>query len=121
MRSGGFALSLPIVITLGSVLMLLNSLMALIIIGGLLTGDAIIAPYIGVLAIILALGVWSQLLLFRGVFKYTGGIGKLWSRLRGIQDEQARINQLIDNNKQTHDDDMMLDYESEDIQYKRQS
>lgn len=97
LRSGGLALSLPIVLGLGGVLMLVNSLLAVIIIGGLLTGDSTVAPYLSILGAVLALGVFAMAVLFRGVFRYTGGIGKLWSRLRGIQDERDRVGRLIDN------------------------
>jgi len=114
MRSGGFALSLPIVIGLGGILMLVNSLIALIIIGGLLTGDPIVAPYLGALLTILVLGVFTMTVLFRGVFRYTGGIGKLWHRMQGIQEEKERVDRLIDEHKSNNQSDIETPYSFED-------
>ncbi len=115
MRSGGFALSLPIVIVLGAILMIVNSLMAVIIIGGLLTGDSTVAPYLSWLSIFLVLGVATMVVMFRAVFRYTGGIGKLWKRRQGIQDEKVRVERLI--GKQDNEinvDNQVLNYSQND-------
>lgn len=114
-RSGGLALSLPIVLLLGGILMMINSLLTVIIIGGLITGHTVVVPYVGWLAIFLALGVWTMLVLFRAVFRYTGGIGKLWGRMRGIQEERERVERLMEqqNSSEELDVDIVQDSEAD--------
>jgi len=108
MRSGGLALSLPIVIFLGGILLLLNSLLAVIILGGLAGFSAVVQPYLGILSLILILGLATMFVLFRGVVNYTGGIGKLWGRLRGIQEERERVERLMEQ-QNVVDDEILYD------------
>jgi len=113
MRSGGLALSLPIVLGLGATLLLVNSLVAVIVLGGLLTGDSVVAPYIGWLMLSLTVGVGAMVMLFRAVFRYTGGIGKLWQRRQHIQEERKRVERLIDSQNADPAQDIDLLYDDE--------
>ena len=106
MRSGGLALSVPIVIFLGGVLLLINSLLVAIILGGLASSSAVVHPYIGILTFILVLSSATMFVLFRGVIRYMGGIGKLWNRLRGIQEERERVERLVEQ-QATSDDEIL--------------
>ena len=119
-RSGGLALSLPIVMALAFMLMLLSVLLAVIIMGGLFNlGDVggVVSPYIPWLSLFLAISIGTIIVLFRSVFRYTGGIRKLWKRLRGIQEEQARVERLMEREKPIDDVDM-LDLDDEQGQKK---
>lgn len=109
MRSGGLALSLPIVIGLGGILLLVNSLLAVVILGGLAGLSTVVQPYLWLLSFILLAGVLTMFVLLRGVVRYTGGIGQLWGRLRGIQEERARVERLMEQQKQDVAEDVMLD------------
>jgi hypothetical protein len=90
------ALSVPVVIVLVVSLLVLNFVMAVIILGGLLNLEPVIQPYIGLLTVFLLLGLATMFVLFRSVIRYSGGIHKLWQRLRGIQEEQARVERLME-------------------------
>ena len=107
-RSGGLVLSLPIVLFFGGILLLVNSLLAVIILGGLAGLSTVVQPYLGLLSLILLLGVFTMIVLFRGVVRYTGGIGKLWGRLRGIQEERARVERLMEQQHQGTDETLEL-------------
>jgi|GEM_PF-2486155 len=98
-RSGGLALSLPVVIALSLILLFLSFLLAVVIMGGLLNlGDVggVVSPYIPWLSLFLVLSLGTIVFLFRGVIRYTGGINQLWKRLRGIQEERARVERLME-------------------------
>lgn len=113
-RTGGLALSLPVVIVLAVSLLFLNFLMASIILGGLLNLEPVIEPYIGYLTVFLILGLMTMFVLFRNVMRYTGGIRQLWQRLRGIQKEQARVERLME--KQNIVDEADVLYADDDEQ-----
>lgn len=111
MRSGGLALSLPIVIGLGGILLLVNSLLAVVILGGLAGLSTVVQPYLWLLSLILLAGVLTMFVLLRGVVRYTGGIGQLWGRLRGIQEERARVERLMEQHEQPETDVIVDDSE----------
>jgi hypothetical protein len=116
-RSGGLALSLPFVLGLSFMLILLSVLLAVIIIGGLLNlGDVggVVSPYIPWLSLFLATSISAIIILFRSVFRYTGGIRKLWQRLQGIKEEHERVERLME--KQSKQDDIEL-VDADDYQH----
>lgn len=120
LRSGGLALSLPLVIGLGGILILVNLMLTVLIVGGLLTGDAVVTPYISWLTLFLVLGLGTMVVLIRSVFRYTGGIGKLWSRLQGIHEERERVDRLIDKQTTTDDTHFLHDLDDQQQQTKHQ-
>ena len=114
-RTGGLALSLPLVLGLSFMLMLLSLLLAVVIMGGLLNlGDVggVVSPYIPWLSLFLAISIGTIIVLFRSVIRYTGGINQLWKRLRGIQEERTRVERLME--KQTMVDDVDMSSLDED-------
>ena len=109
-RSGGLALSLPLVMGLSFMLILLSVLLAVIIMGGLLNlGDVggVVSPYIPWLSLFLAISIGTIIVLFRSVIRYTGGINQLWKRLRGIQEERERVERLMEKRTTSDDVDML--------------
>lgn len=98
-RGGGFALAVPVVLILGYLLLVLNLVMlALIVatifnIGGV---QGLIGEFLFALIAIFALGVTAFLALIYATGRYIGGLRQLWRRIRGIRDEQARVEGLIE-------------------------
>ena len=119
-RTGGLALSLPVVIVLAGSLLFLNFLMAIIILGGLLNLEPVIEPYIGYLTVFLILGLMTMFVLFRNVIRYTGGIRQLWQRLRGIQEERARVERLMEKQNTVDEIDLLDADDDEQNQAKYQ-
>lgn len=118
-RSGGLALSLPIVFLLGGILLLVNVLMTVILIGALGGLEPALQPYIWILFATWMLGLAGMFGLFYGVARYTGGMRQLWLRLRGIQEERARVERLMEQQQRDVVEDVMLDTDTDDSQQQK--
>ncbi len=97
-RTGGFALTLPLALILALLLALLNIAMGTIIFGTIFDiggTQAIILPVLFFVVAIFALGMVTFLGLIAAMIRYVGGIHQLWDRLRGIRQEQERIDRLM--------------------------
>lgn len=116
-RIGGLVITLPIAITLG--LYLIGMIVVLPV--QLFNSPDIPANLFPFLIAIAGICLFMFRALLRATFKYTDGIGNLASRLRGIQEEQARVERLMTpENQQTSDEvAVWLDDESQQHMKKR--
>ena len=89
LRVGGLVIGLPVAIGLGGMLILTVFSLLLILGAGLVSG---LTP---ILTIIIGICVVTLFMLIRATLKYSGGIRALLQRLRGIQEEQARVERLV--------------------------
>jgi len=99
-RGGGFALAAPLALILGYLLLMLSLvtlglILAVIFdIGGI---QELVGNFLVPLIAIFALGMGTFLWLLYATGRYIGGLRNIWRRLRGIREEQARVEELIDN------------------------
>lgn len=106
-RSGGFALTLPVAIVLMILLALLNVSMGTIIFGTIFDiggVQAVIMPVLFFVVAVFALGMLTFFGLIAAMIRYLGGIHHLWQRLRGIREEQERIDRLMSNANNTQNE-----------------
>ena len=107
---GGLVIGLPVAIGLGSVLLLLSLWMTLFIVFG--ATESGLTP---ILTTIAAVCVAMLFILVRATLKYSGGIRALFQRLRGIQEEQARIERLMQKqDSEISDDTILVDAQDND-------
>ena len=90
-RVGGLVITLPIAVMLGGTLIVLSYIMSTLLFN---TPD-IPASVLPFLISIIGICLFTLFGLARATLKYTGGIGNLVNRLRGIQQEQARVERLM--------------------------
>lgn len=121
-RSGGLALSLPIVIVLAVLLMLLNVMMGSILFLTLISDGtgifADIGAVSGALSLTFLLSMATMIGLIYSVLRYTGGIRKLWGRLRGIQEERERVERLMEREKIVEDVELQGLIEEQELENK---
>lgn len=120
-RGGGLMFSFPILLALLLILTVLNIVMGTVIFGALFgIGGAgtVVAPVLPALLGVFILSMFAFFVLIRATVRYVGGIGMLWNRLRGIQEENKRIDRLIDHsvNAETKSDSGDINDDAETTQ-----
>lgn len=120
-RSGGLMISFPILLALLLILTGLNVVMGTVIFGALFgIGGAgtVVAPVLPALIGVFILSMFAFLVLIRATVRYVGSIGMLYNRRRGIQEENKRIDRLIDHsiNTETKSDSSDIDDDAEATQ-----
>lgn len=88
---GGLVITLPIAVMLGGTLIVLSYILSTLLFNALDVAAGLLPFVITIIGICLL----TFFGLARATLKYTGGIGNLVNRLRGIQQEQARVERLM--------------------------
>jgi len=100
-RTGGLLIGLPASIILGSFLAFISLMLVVLIVFG--TEAAGVPSQINpILVSVLALCLYTLWMILRANLRYSGGIYALWRRIRGIQEEQARINRLVEHSPEDY-------------------
>jgi hypothetical protein len=106
---GGLVVGLPLAIGLGGMLMLTVFSLLIILGAGLVSGLTTI------LTVIIGVCVAMLFILVQATLKFSGGIRALFQRLRGIQQEQARIERLMQK------DDSQISDSAENVLYSEEN
>ena len=90
----GLLFSMPVVFVLDTLLVVLIIVLGVIIFFGS-PESGVPSEFVPILLAIWGLAIFAFFALTYGFFRYGRGIGSLFHRLRGIRDEQARVERLV--------------------------